>query len=254
MSAEQQRGTPEGGTFAIVGAAGGVGTALSRLLSARGCSLWLGGRQEEPLSELADELGAAAMPVDGSDFQSMEAFLDAGSERVGPLHGVACLAGSVLLKPAHLTSSDELEQTLTANVRTAFATVRAAAPRMRKDGGSIVLVSSAAAQIGLANHEAMAAAKGAVAGLTRSAAATYARYGVRVNAVAPGLVETPATERIFANENSRKASLAMHPVGRLGEPDDIAHAIAWLLGGPSSWLTGQVIPVDGGLSGLKGRA
>ena len=86
-----------------------------------------------------------------------------------------------------------------------------------------------------------------------SAAATYASSGVRVNAVAPGLVKTPMTSRIVENEVARKASLALHPLGRLGEPQDVASLIAWLLGPESAWVTGQVWAVDGGLSSLKGR-
>lgn len=120
-------------------------------------------------------------------------------------------------------------------------------------GGSIVLVASAAAQIGLQNHEAIAAAKGAVIGLTLSAAATYARSQIRVNCVSPGLTETPLTSRITANEASRKASEAMHPLGRLGKPEDIVAAMMWLLSDDAGWVTGQVLGVDGGLGRLKVR-
>jgi NAD(P)-dependent dehydrogenase (short-subunit alcohol dehydrogenase family) len=162
-------------------------------------------------------------------------------------------AGSLLLKPAHLTSAQELQDVLAANLVSAFATVRAGAGAMRSSGGSIVLVSSAAGAIGLPNHEAIAAAKAGVSGLMRSAAATYAPYGIRVNAVAPGLVDTPMSRAITANELARNASVAMHPLGRLGTPDDIAEAVCWLLGPQSAWVTGQVLGVDGGLATLKSR-
>ncbi len=124
---------------------------------------------------------------------------------------------------------------------------------MRSEGGSIVLVSSAAAQIGLANHEAIAAAKGGIAGLTLSAAASYAPSGVRVNAVAPGLVQTKLTERLTSSERAEEASRAMHALGRLGEPEDVASAIAFLLDPANSWITGQVIGVDGGLGSVRPR-
>jgi NAD(P)-dependent dehydrogenase (short-subunit alcohol dehydrogenase family) len=130
---------------------------------------------------------------------------------------------------------------------------RAAAKSMMNQGGSIVLVASAAARIGLQNHEAIAAAKGAVMGLTLSASATYSRNKIRVNCIAPGLTDTPLTSRIVGNEASRKASEAMHPIGRLGKPEDIVEAMLWLLSDASGWVTGQVIGIDGGLGSLKVR-
>ena len=125
---------------------------------------------------------------------------------------------------------------------------------MKSGGGSVVLVSSAAARVGLANHEAIAAAKAGIIGLTLSAAATYARQGIRFNAVAPGLVRTPLTKGLVASELAEKASIGMHPLGRLGEPEEVAGAILWLLDPAQSWITGQVLGVDGGLANVKGRS
>ena len=99
----------------------------------------------------------------------------------------------------------------------------------------------------------IASAKAGVEGLTRAAAASYASSGLRFNAVAPGLTKTPLTSRLTSNEASRKASEAMHPLGRLGEPDEIARAIAFLLDPANDWITGQVIGVDGGLARVRGR-
>jgi 3-oxoacyl-[acyl-carrier protein] reductase len=124
---------------------------------------------------------------------------------------------------------------------------------MMKAGGSIVLVSSAAARVGLVNHEAIAAAKGGVSGLVLAAAATYARYNIRVNAVAPGLVRTAATESITRNEVSERVSIAMHAAGRLGTPRDVASVMAWLLNPRNDWVTGQVLGIDGGLSTVRTR-
>jgi NAD(P)-dependent dehydrogenase (short-subunit alcohol dehydrogenase family) len=158
-----------------------------------------------------------------------------------------------LLKAAHLTSLEEWNAVITTNLTSAFAVVSSAAKAMRQRGGSIVLVSSAAARIGLANHEAIAAAKAGVSGLTLSAAATYASKGIRVNAVAPGLVRTALTERIGKNAKSAEASQAMHALGRLGEPADVASCITWLLDPANAWVTGQVIGIDGGLASLRSR-
>jgi NAD(P)-dependent dehydrogenase (short-subunit alcohol dehydrogenase family) len=157
-----------------------------------------------------------------------------------------------LLKPAHITTNDEWDFTLRQNLNSAFYLLRAATKAM-KAGGSVVLLSSAAARTGLANHEAIAAAKAGVIGLTLSAAASYAARNIRVNCVAPGLVATPLTARITGNEASVKASAAMHALGRIGAPEDVASAIAWLLDPSNSWVTGQVIGVDGGLSSVKPR-
>lgn len=240
--------------YAILGATGGIGSELCRQLSRNGARLVVGARREEPLAELAEDLGALTRPVDATDFDSVDAFLSYAEEREGPLTGVANCVGSLLLKPAHLTSREEFDSVVSANLVSAFATVRSAAKRLEEGVGSIVLVSSAAATRGLPAHEAIAAAKAAVEGLTLSAAATLAPRGLRVNAVAPGLVRTPLTTRLVENEASLRASTALHALGRIGEPRDVASAIAWLLGPESSWVTGQVWGVDGGLSRLGGKA
>ncbi|MGE5293794.1 MAG: SDR family oxidoreductase [Solirubrobacterales bacterium] len=140
-----------------------------------------------------------------------------------------------------------------ANLTAAFATVHAGAKTMMNTGGSIVLVSSVAARVGLPNHEAIAAAKAGIIGLTLAAAASYAERGIRVNCVAPGMVRTPLTARLTANEASLKTSAAMHPLGRIGEPSDVAAAIAWLLDPQQSWVTGQVFGIDGGLATVRTR-
>ena len=160
--------------------------------------------------------------------------------------------GSILLKPAHLTTPEEWQELIAQNLTPAFATVKAAGTFMRR-GGSVVMFSSAAARIGLSNHDGIAAVKAGIEGLCRSAAATYARRRLRFNVVAPGLVRTPLAGALIENEKTLQASVAMHPLQRIGEADDIASAVLWLLDPRNSWITGQVFGVDGGLSVLRLR-
>jgi NAD(P)-dependent dehydrogenase (short-subunit alcohol dehydrogenase family) len=210
-------------------------------------------RNADKLRELAGTLGARSFPLDATRLDEVDACLAEAHRLHGQVDGVANCVGSLLLKPGHLTTAAEWEATLAANLTTAFACVRASAKVMRQKGGAILLVSSAAARLGLPNHEAVAAAKAGVIGLTLAAAATYAEQGVRVNCVAPGLVRTPLTARLTANEATRKASTALHALGRIGEPEEVAEVIAWLLDPRQSWITGQVVGVDGGLATVRTR-
>jgi NAD(P)-dependent dehydrogenase (short-subunit alcohol dehydrogenase family) len=191
--------------------------------------------------------------VEASDPDAVDACADAAVAALGGLDGIVNCAGSLILKPAHLTTTAEWQATLAANLSSAFGCVRAAGRLLKAEGGSVVLVSSAAARVGLANHEAIAAAKAGIIGLVLSAAATYAKAKLRFNAVAPGLVRTPLTKGLVASELAEKASIGMHPLGRLGEPEDVARAIHFLLDPAQGWITGQVLGVDGGLADLRSR-
>ncbi len=238
--------------FVILGGSGGVGAALARMLVERGDRVLLAGRNAEKLAALAAELGTEHMAAEATDGAQVEAAVAEGPKRFGELHGVANCFGSLLLKPGHVTSDAEFDQVLAVNLKSAFAAMRGAAKAI-PGSGSVVFVSSAAARIGLVNHEAIAAAKAGVQGLTLAAAATYAKRGLRFNCVAPGLVDTPLTARIVGSEPAAQASLKMHALGRFGKPEDIAAAIAFLLDPAQSWITGQVLGVDGGLGSVWSR-
>ncbi|ADU11971.1 SDR family oxidoreductase [Asticcacaulis excentricus] len=224
--------------YLIIAAGSGIGQSLVQHLRQGGHEVMTTARSDRTITP--DHV------LDAADFDAVDAVF----AKLGKLDGVVNLAGSLLLKSAGLTSRSQYDATITASLTTAFATVRAAARHMT-EGGSVVLLSSAAALEGLANHEAIAAAKAGVIGLTRSAAASYAGQNLRVNAIAPGLVETPLTAGLVGSDAGRRVSESMHALGRLGKPEDVARAIAFLLDPQNDWITGQVLGVDGGLSRVR---
>jgi NAD(P)-dependent dehydrogenase (short-subunit alcohol dehydrogenase family) len=237
----------------VWGATGGIGSSVARQLHRAGYRVFLAARHRDRLEALARELEVPWQAADARDSAAVEALTQRASETLGSLEGMAFCVGSVLLKSAAATTDVEWADTLALNLTAAFYALRAAVRVMPPAGGSIVLVSSAAARIGLPNHEAVAAAKAGVEGLVRAAAASYARRNIRVNAVAPGLVRTPLTAGITGNETALKYSRSLHALGRIGEPEEVASAIGWLLDPTRSWVTGQVLGVDGGLSVLVAR-
>ena len=239
--------------IAILGATGTIGAALSRRLVRQGHPLVLVGRDTEKLSRLSQELGQPYVEVDISNSQNLEQMLQDAGEAHDGFHALVNCIGSILLKPAHTTTDDDFRRVVETNLFSAFATVRVGAKLLRERGGTIILFASAAAEIGIPNHEAIAAAKAGVIGLARSAAATYANYNIRVNVVSPGLIRTEMTRRIWENAASATASAQMHALGRLGEPEQVASLAAWLLDSENDWITGQVIGIDGGLGHVLAR-
>jgi 3-oxoacyl-[acyl-carrier protein] reductase len=241
-------------TYVVFGAYGGVGSALSRRLAKKGANLLLAGRDETRLADLAAELGAQKFALDATNLRMVESCMKEASELFGQVNGVANCVGSLLLKPAHLLSEEEWDATINTNLKSGFAVVRAATAAMSPHGGSIVLLSTAATRIGLANHEAISAAKAGVEGLALAAAASYASKGIRINCVAPGMTRSPLTAKLLQNEMMAKASAGMHALGRIGEPNEVSSAIEWFLDPEQSWVTGQVLGVDGGLSRIRSKS
>lgn len=224
--------------YLIIAASSGIGQATTELLLSKGHTVFTTARDSSKISPDAF--------LDATDFDAVDKVFS----QAGELDGVVNCSGSLLLKSAHLTSKQQYQSVIDASLTTAFATVRSAGKHLH-NGGSVVLISSAAAMTGFANHEAIAAAKAGIIGLTLSAAATYASANIRVNAVAPGLTETPLTSALTSNETTRKFSESMHALGRLGKAEDVARAIVFLLDPENDWITGQVLAVDGGLSSVR---
>ena len=239
--------------YLIVAATSDIGTQIAKTLYQKGHKMWLTGRKEDEVKTMAASFAASYSVLDITDFAAVDQTFAAAKATFGSIDGVVGCAGSLLLKPAHLTSWHEYLGTIHANLTTSFAVVRSAGQYMHDTGGSVVLISSAAALKGIAHHEAIAAAKGGVVSLARSAAATYASANIRFNVVAPGLVATKMTTQLTQNELGRKTSEAMHALRRLGTAEDIAAAVTFLLDPNNNWITGQVWAVDGGLSTLMPR-
>jgi NAD(P)-dependent dehydrogenase (short-subunit alcohol dehydrogenase family) len=236
-----------GSNYLIIAGTSGIGNALISLLQDAGAKLYVTSTTNEKLSSLAADYTNLC---DATRFDEVMNIVEEANNVMGGLHGIAALPGSLMLKPAHQTSEAEFSETLQKNLYTAFAVTRAAG-KVMKDGGSVVTMSSAVALEGLANHEAIAAAKGGVAALARSAAATYASQNIRFNCVAPGLTDTPMTKQLTSNETSLKVSAAMHALGKIGKPEQVASLIAWLLDPTNDAVTGQVVGVDNGLSSVR---
>jgi NAD(P)-dependent dehydrogenase (short-subunit alcohol dehydrogenase family) len=246
--------TTQSQAFAVImGATGGIGSQIARQLSSQGWGLLLVARNEHRLESLANELDhceyiAADLTQPNEVAQVFEKFQKiSATEHVALAH---CI-GSIVLKPAHLISDQAWHECLNLNLNSAFYVLREFTKNRRQGSSSMLFFSSAAAIVGLKNHEAIAAAKAGLIGLCRSAASTYATKNIRVNVIAPGLVETPLSHFLLEKEASRKISEQMHPLGRVGIPQDITPLAAWLMSEESQWTTGQVFSVDGGLSTLR---
>ncbi len=241
-----------GKTIVIFGATGGVGSELAKILSDRGCTVILCSRNEDLLKDLSIKHSQKYYVVDGTKEEEVESIFSELANQQQKIDGVVNCIGSFCIKPIQATTDKIWEEVIKTNLGSSFYILKHALKIMEphKDG-SIVLVSSGAAKIGLAHHEAISAAKGGVEALIRSAAASYSTSGIRINGIAPGLTHTPLSSSITKNSEVLKQSLKFHPLGRIGMPKDIALPIAWLLSEESSLISGEIISVDGGLAHLK---
>lgn len=237
------------GSYLVTGATGAVGRAVAAMLAARGSVPVLLGRDEARLRAVAEPLGARWHLLPGVEAPVVAgALLEAAAGE--PVAGIAHCVGSLLLKPAHRTTAAEWQQVLDVNLSSAFG-VAMALPQLLPRGGAVVFVGSVAASVGLANHEAIAAAKAGLIGLTRALAATHVRRGIRCHCVAPALVESRMTGPLLELPGAREAAGRQNPMGRIGAPDDVARTIVFLLDPANDWLTGQVVGVDGGFGALR---
>ena len=237
----------------VTGAGSGIGRASAIALAAEGAQVALVGRRKDRLQEVAREIGdrAFAIPVDVSKTSEISGLLDQVVSRFAGLNFLLNNAGGLHVGNAEQITEEQWDDTFNLNVRSVWLLSRAALPHMRKaGGGSIMNVASTLGLVGARNRAAYAPSKGALIQLTKSMAIDHGHENIRVNAICPSFVETELTERILGQVADpaaiRRERTAAHPIGRLGRPEDIAGLAVYLASDESSWVTGAVLPVDGG--------
>jgi 3-oxoacyl-[acyl-carrier protein] reductase len=227
----------------VVGASSGIGAAVARTLLESGASVYIWNRRS------ADELVAA-----GARQSIVDVIADGPLQGESPetLHGVVYAPGTINLGSFRQLKPDVYRQDYEVNLVGAVKVLQAVhEPLLAAGGASVVLFSTVAVQTGMAFHASVAAAKGAVEGFARSLAAEYAPKKVRFNVVAPSLTETPLAGRLLSTDKKAEAAAERHPLKRIGTVGDQAGAALFLLDPANSWITGQIIGVDGGLGTLR---
>jgi len=237
----------------VFGATGAIGQALARSLAADGHRLHLAAREAPALAALGQELNATTSPFEARDDASIEAAVAAAAQGGAGIAGLAWCVGSIVLKPLGRASAADFADAYRLNVIGAALAVKAAQAALAQAKGAVLLFSSVAARQGFPQHSVIASAKGAVEALTLSLAAELAP-NVRVNCIAPSLTRSKMAAAFLSNPSLEKAMDAMHPLGRIGVPDDAAALAAFLLGSKAGWITGQIIGVDGGRGSLRVKA
>ncbi|MCZ8174609.1 MAG: SDR family NAD(P)-dependent oxidoreductase [Burkholderiaceae bacterium] len=233
----------------VTGARGGIGRALVARLRARGLRVAAVGRDAALLAELPADAHIAA---DCTTPEGAAAAFAACRAQLGAAPSqLAHAVGSTLIAPLHRTKAEAAREVLRVNLESSLWTLQAWIASLEGAPGAAVLASSVVARIGVANHEAIAAAKGGVEALVRSAAATYAGQGLRINAVAPGMTDTPMTAGMLKLPAMREGAGKQYPLGGVQSADEVAAVMDWLLAPEAARLTGQVIAVDGGFTTVR---
>lgn len=228
-------------TYVVFGGSRGIGAALVSILLKDGHAVLNVSRNDSEENHV--NLSHHSLDVLEQNWDSLPALQE--------IHGLAYCPGSIDLKPLRRVSVEDMEEAMDVNLYGALKAIQWAYPVMRKTpNAAVVLFSTVAVSQGMPFHTVVASAKGAVEGFTKSLAAEFAPK-VRVNCIAPSLTDTELAGDLLRDDKRREASAERHPLKRIGQREDIAHAAQYLLGEESSWVTGQVLHVDGGMSSIR---
>jgi len=227
----------------IVGGSSGIGLELVKVLNDDHHEIYVGSRTADTLTGIP---GVHHLPMDVTD-ETLDL-----ETLPKTLQGLVYCPGTIVLKPFQRLTIDDFKEDFNINLLGAVKVIQGCIKQLKKSpsGASIVLFSTVAVNTGMPFHASVASAKAAVEGLTRSLAAEFAPR-IRVNAIAPSLTDTPLAQNLLSSEEKRKASADRHPLKRIGTPQEIARSAAHLLSDASAWISGQVLPIDGGMSSLR---
>ena len=233
------------GKYIIFGATGSIGSSLAEKLTNDKADIHLVARNQDEVKPLAERLGCPFTVAD----VLQDGFIDKVKADVPEAKGIAYCIGSIDLKPVRMTKEDDFNKCMKLNLYSAVEAIKGFQDSLRKNKGSIVLFSTAAVHRGFTNHSIIASAKAAVEGLSISLAAEFAP-NIRVNCIAPSLTNSKIAQPMLKNSAIADGIAKAHPLKRIGEGQDSASLAKFLISEDSSWITGQVIAVDGGRSRL----
>lgn len=235
----------------VTGAGRGIGQAIAAALASSGADVAVASRSEAELGETGGMIEAAGrkavmLPGDLSQRGAAARTVEAAGDALGGLDVLVTSSGTIVRKSAFDHTEDDWDRVFDLNVKARFFLSQAAAKVMQANGGAIIHIASLSSFFGIPNHIAYTASNGSIAAFTRAQAVEWAAYNIRVNAIAPGTVVTRQTESLLADPEKLAARLTKIPLNRLGTPDDIAGTAVFLASDAAAYITGQVLPVDGG--------